>query len=355
MRARNAIRWAWRNFRCGHANPILVLTTTFLAFSFLGAIEILQVSSMLHTVDTYQESASNVLMVSTDRGVDGKACDRLSGVGNVQASGGIRERPSVVLRQGAEVAIPAFDVSPGFADLVRGRHLDGSGVLVHDQLAFELGLAAGSRLNGTEGPVWVAGMFDWPGDGRDARLGYSILIPTSDSGPFDECWLRAWPVCADLAGLLRSSVIVRSSSPDAVQTRQVNSSHGRVLDMSRVYQERASRFAALGAAVYGLSVGYVWARRRRVEFADGLSMGQARGSLMLQVTVELLLVGLPSVVLCAATLGAITRVGGQSFSWSVWRLAMVCPLVGVPAIWLGAAVGIATIRRRSLYRYFKGR
>ena len=71
---------------------------------------------------------------------------------------------------------------------------DVSGVWVPRDVAKDFRLAVGSALRTREGTTRVAGVFDWPNDGRDTRFAYAFIVPVSASAStFDECWVKRWP------------------------------------------------------------------------------------------------------------------------------------------------------------------
>ncbi len=208
-----------------------------------------------------------------------------------------------------------------------------------------------------EGPIVIAGTYVWPSDGRDARLGFAVLVPTPTTSAFDECWLREWPVSEDSGALLRSTVITESQNADAAQIRQANPSNGTNADFSGEFESRISRFAWVGAAAFGLCVGLLWARRRRVELCDGLAKGQSRSALLLQVAIEAGLVAVPALVLSGAALGILSRIHSddKQFFHELWLIAAVCPAAGSVSLILGSMLGAASLRRASMYRYFRAR
>ena len=65
---------------------------------------------------------------------------------------------------------------------------DVSGVWVSTDVSKDFGLTKGSVMQTEQGTMSVAGVFDWPNDGRDTRFAYALLVPArstnvgSDSG-----------------------------------------------------------------------------------------------------------------------------------------------------------------------------
>ena len=357
MRIGSILRWAWRDFASGQMQAVLLIVAAAAVFGSLGAAEVLQVTAVNTEMMHYRDTASNVILVTANKTVDGGACDRLSELDSVQNSGGLRERSPLVLHELYGLSVAAYDVSPGFAELIAGSPITDSGVLIHDTLAEQLGLSAGSRLETPEGPIVIAGTYVWPSDGRDARLGFAVLVPTPTTSAFDECWLREWPVSEDSGALLRSTVITESQNADAAQIRQANPSNGTNADFSGEFESRISRFAWVGAAAFGLCVGLLWARRRRVELRDGLAKGQSRSALLLQVAIEAGLVAVPALVLSGAALGILSRIHSddKQFFHELWLIAAVCPAAGSVSLILGSMLGAASLRRASMYRYFRAR
>lgn len=84
--------------------------------------------------------------------------------------------------------ISSYEVTPGMIRMIaRTTKTDVSGVWVSTDVSKDFGLAKGSVMQTEQGTMSVAGVFDWPNDGRDTRFAYALLVPVSASnGTFDD-------------------------------------------------------------------------------------------------------------------------------------------------------------------------
>lgn len=105
-------------------------------------------------------------------------------------------------------------------------------------VAKDFGLTKGSVMQTEQGTMSVAGVFDWPNDGRDTRFAYAFLVPVSASnGTFDECWVRQWPQSGQTEDVLFSTLVASGSSSNAGVT-QVNKSFDSHYDAQASYGQR---------------------------------------------------------------------------------------------------------------------
>lgn len=76
--------------------------------------------------------------------------------------------------------ISSYEVTPGMIRMIaRTTKTDVSGVWVSTDVSKDFGLAKGSVMQTEQGTMSVAGVFDWPNDGRDTRFAYALLVPVS--------------------------------------------------------------------------------------------------------------------------------------------------------------------------------
>lgn len=161
-------------------------------------------------------------------------------------------------------------------------------------VADDFGLTVGSSFETDQGTDTVAGVFDWPSDGRDTRFAYAVLTPVSadDGRAFEECWAKQWPVSEETDGLLYSTVIVdrnaaQSSSTGVTQVNKAyDARYDARYDAAAGYMTRLTRWMPLVGLAIGLLLGALSVRRRRLEYAGALHSGQSKGAQLLGVMVE---------------------------------------------------------------------
>jgi hypothetical protein len=317
-------------------------------FSTIAALEA--------SAEAFRASGATVQTLSAAGSVSGEACDALES--NDIRSGAIRtskHRLEPAALPGGPV--PTFEVTPGFADVMLKRQVSlDAGVLVSRSLAQSFDLSAGDILKTSQGRVRVSAVFDYPDDGRRPWLGYSVLVPTIASAAFDECWAEVWPQSAQLAGVLRTTVIPGGSANDQMPViGQLNSTLGSGYSGATAFAERPTRFAPLtaGAIAFLAVVGAI--RLRRVELASALHVGVIPNDLWSILLFE-------SAVWTGATCVAIAPVvayftaAAPSADHPVFLAGGLMMAAGAIVGGLtGLATGTVLVRERRLFALFKER
>lgn len=175
MRLGSVLSEALRNIGSGVSRAFAMFLAVLLSGTLLGGYEAMTVidleSQAVQRINAYADV--NAIVGGT---VDGTACDRLSDAGDGMTgtlAGAMRAGEQVVPLATPGKDISSYDVTPGMIRLVAGNaKADVSGVWVPRDVAKDFGLAVGSALRTREGTTRVAGVFDWPNDGRDTRFAY---------------------------------------------------------------------------------------------------------------------------------------------------------------------------------------
>lgn len=185
-------------------------------------------------------------------------------------------------------AIPTYEVTAGVRGLLGGSAADGAtGVIVSPAVHETLGLAAGDRLVTVGGAgTGVAGVYDYPDDGRDPDLEYAVLAPAVDDGsPFDACWATVWPQRDDTVSMLRRTVLPASGADgeDRPTAGQLNPTLGAVFTPAA----RRPVLVPFGAAaLVGLTIGGAAVARRRLALAYDRHVGVPRCAQVLGVVLQ---------------------------------------------------------------------
>lgn len=234
---------------------------------------------------------------------------------------------------------------------------DARGVWISSTLAHDFGWSQGSMLETTQGDIPIAGIFDWPNDGRDTRFVYSLIVPVSaDAEPFSECWAKQWPQTDALDSLLNETAISGLATAQTLPgVTQLNKSHDRRYNAAKLYETRITRALPIVALVIGCVLGMAAVGRRRLEYAGALHCGQRKGDQVLTAMVETLVWG----GLAAICVGVLLAAG-------CWRLspsdpssvfmAAVRPLAAVlSGVLIAVPISLLCVRESSLFRLFKAR
>ena len=386
MRLQSIVSEAVRNISAGTARAAWFFLVVFITGLLLGGYEATSIVQLeQEAVTRIASDADTKALVGA--GVDGVACDALTQVANGPSlSGAARATDSITAASTPGMELPAYEVTPGFIPLlVSGGEnaassassassgnsrdsgaqtsspagtngtVDTSGIWVSTDVSRDFGLVKGSVMQTNHGDITVAGVYSWPNDGRDSRFAYAaIVLVSASSGTFTECWAKQWPLTEQTDELLRTTAIVTASDGNTA-VAQVNKSFDSRYDAASNYRHRMSAWLPYVALGIGVIVGVISVRRRRLEYAGALHIGQSKGAQMLGMHIETLIwSGLASLA-CVALLCA--------YCWRMsvdgW-LEIFLAACRVPAMTF-AGVTVATflagicVRESQLLRFFKSR
>ncbi|KZE90581.1 hypothetical protein AVP41_00100 [Microbacterium sp. TNHR37B] len=302
----------------------------------------------------YQRSGAATLIVTAEGRIDGLRCEAFQQLENVTAAGALREREGLTLALLPSTTVRYFESTPQFAGVL-GASGTGAGLLLSDEVADAVGWRDGETLSLAErGRVPVAGRFAYPDDGRVAGLGYAIVgdAPAS-SGLFDECWVTVWPqtpIVESLAGLV---VVPGGAGAAAGPTLlQANATLGARFsaDTERVIWSGAGIAAALLiAAAVAFHV-----RGRRLELASARHVGVRPADQYAITVIEVtVLAGIAMVIVLPVAVSLI--VSAPSIAVPLMWHAVQSAVLALAGAIGGAWVGLAGLRERHLFRYFRER
>ena len=303
---------------------------------------------------SYRESGAATLIIRAEGRVDGIRCEAFNGVDNVVAAGAVRERSSIALTLLPSTAVRYFEGTPQFAGVL-GARVSGAGVLLSDEVAEAIGWREGDPVSIRErNRVPVGGRFAYPDDGRVTGFGFSIVGETpARGGLFDECWVTVWPqtgVIEALSGIVVTSAGAGSGAGPTLM--QANPTLGARFSAST--ERTLWSFAGLASAVLIGGVVALHVRGRRLELASARHVGLRASD---QYGVVLIEVGIVASVAVIVALPVAVY------------LVVTAPSIAVPLAWhglrgaalsfagaiCGAAIGLAGLRERHLFRYFRER
>jgi len=250
-----------RNVGTGTTKAAVWTLTAAAVLVLLSTADVLVIRQIETDMDVFRSGVADVSKLVAAEHVDGAVCDRLSETATIEGSGAVREAVPLIVNESPNVAMATFEVSLGLASILGLDSPDPFGVWIENELASALMVEQGGSLSTPNGPMTVAGVFAWPNDGRDARFGFSVLVPISSSEQFDECWVRAWPFTDETSHIQRSVVTVSSDQGPAV-VAQLNNSLGTAFDPNRLYRERVTRHSLWVAPIVVGAIGFVAVWRR---------------------------------------------------------------------------------------------
>ena len=354
MRARSILSEAYRNVVSGTTRALLLGILLAGITAGLALADVRSILALEGDAADFASSGASVRVLVAHSTTDGAACEQLGEVPGVRSAGALKEADAVVLRTMNANPIPAYAVTPGLIGVLGGRP-GGTGAWISTQLAKTLSVRVGQDLVTTTGTLTVAGVFDYPDDGRDSRLGYAALLPQPAAGGFDECWADVWPLSKARETLLYSALTVDTSSTDPVTIGQLNTSRGKQFDGVGRFGSRATRFALPGCAVAGLLLGFVAVRLRRLELAGALHLGESRRALLATLLIETAVWAILALALAAGVLAFGVTQGHPPDPLQIFLIDIRGPAAAALATLPGALVASFTVREKHLFAYFKNR
>ena len=305
MRLGSIISETLRSIASGTAHALAMFLAVLFAGTLLGGYEAMSVMG-LETEAAVRIRAFADVKTVVGGNVDGLACDRLSDHGDPSfISGAMRSGPQVVPLATKGIELSSYEVTAGMIRLITAEDPqevpDSSGVWVSSDVSHDFGLIKGSRMQTNHGMVTVAGVFDWPNDGRDTRFAYAMIAPAASSGGvFQECWAKQWPQSDQMDELLLSTATKNPKSEMRPGVTALNKGVDAHYDAQKGYLTRVTRWMPyLGLAV-GLLLGVISVRRRRLEYAGALHSGESKGAQLLGIELESLIwAGAGTLATCA--------------------------------------------------------
>ncbi|MCT9870477.1 hypothetical protein [Paenarthrobacter aurescens] len=350
---------AWRNIVTGASRGVWFAVALAVVGTGFGAAEVASASSLVAQAEAFQGAGANITTLVAAGAIDGRSCEQLKDLPGVSAAGALRSSGEMRILTLPGSTVPAREVTTGFLPVLGAQQTSGSGLVVSTEVAEQFGLTAlgaGSRpaLLTTLGDAAVAGIYDYPADGRRPGFGYGVLQPVPPTGLFDECWVRAWPQSQEIRTLIRLSMVPvdETAVMEPPLVSQLNTRHGLTFNGPAVFEERISRFGAMAAFAVSVALGFISVRSRRLELASARHSGVPALSQALQMVVESTVIAATSLVLAVS---AVLSMAHSADSAALALLGIKPPVVAAAAFVVGACSGVFFTKEKHLFQYFKNR
>lgn len=357
MRGRGIWSEACRNLAVGTTRAATFAVILAITAGLLAIGDVLQVHSIVLRAREFQAKGASISVLAVPQGIDPVVCDALKDVPGIRAAGALRMETGKVTTAALPAApIPSASVTPGFAEVLRAERPSGEGILISQEVAQTLSVQRGGSIATTGGDLTVQSVFSYPSDGRRAGYGYAVLVPTTDTRAFDECWIDVWPSSEDVSLLAHTALIPGGGSSDkAPRLEQLNTTLGREFDSQGLLQQRLTRWLPLVGGLIGALVGFVSLRMRRLEIAANLHAGLHRRD-------ERTILGIETITWVVAGGIMASAIVAYTFVCHIRemdpQLVLVAARVLLPttaSVLLGALCAWLTIREHHLFAYFKSR
>lgn len=374
MRLASILSEAMLNIGSGAARAAVWFLAVAVAGTLIGGFEALAVIGQERAAVTRIRAAADVTtIVSPVSVIDGASCDRLvEADGGPQSAGAMREGEQITPRSTPGRSIGSYEVTAGMIGLLAAAGGDGSvdtaaggsaadadptGVWVSSTLAHDFGWAKGVTIETDHGDIPVAGVFDWPNDGRDTRFAYALIVPaTADAKPFSECWAKQWPRTDAVESLLTTTAIAGESTTQTLPgATMLNKSLDRGWNAAALYETRMTRMLLWAALAVGLVIGVASVHRRRLEYAGALHCGQRKSDQLLAALVETLVWAGGATMAGLSLIAALCLRASPSDPAAVLLAAARAPAALFAGVLVATVAGVLAVRESRLFRLFKGR
>lgn len=355
MKATTILSEAWRNVRTGTTRAVLLAVVLAAAGIALVVTDMLSIVALEHEAEEFRDSGAAIRTLSAEAYIDADSCTALAGANTVQASGALTPAAAVTVSTLPSGSIPAFTVSPSFASVLGLDTALEDGVWIPESLATTLHAGVGTILETTAGPLRIAGVYDWPDDGRDSRLNYAFLVPDATRTGFDECWALIWPTSVETEDLLRFAGQVDSPNDVPLALSQVNKSHGTSFDGNTEYHARITQHTVPLGALIGLLIAFTGVRLRRLEYAGALHAGQRKTAALATALVETVLWAGAALLVAAATVLVTAQILSPGSAVTIAATGIRTLTATAAGALVGTVAALSILRESHLFRYFKDR
>lgn len=358
MTWRSIWREAWRNVLSGAARPKLLAVLAMLVVLAAQLADLSAVWVGQNRAEQYRAAGADVLVLQAQGGIDPARCNALSDVPGVDAAGAIRAAAPQHAASAPGSSIPSFEVTSGFAAVLAPQAEgdaapSGAGAILSSEAAAMLSARPGDQLRFIEGATTVAAVYAYPADGRMQGLGYALLMPTTELGAYDACWMRAWP--ADDAHQVLLQTVASGASETPPELRQLNPRLGAVLDAASIFEERPTRWLPLAAAGVLAAIGAGAVLLRRLELASARHLGVSGEAVTAITVLETALWLIPAMLVSLVTGAAAAAALGPEDVAAGLGLALLAPVAGAVGAFLGSGITARLIDERHVYRAFRQR
>ena len=192
MRISAILSEAWRNVASGTTRAGIFATVLTMLGLGLALADTTTLLGLEQQAVAYQNAGAATYILSADAGISGQACEQLTTIRGITASGALRtaqNRLSLAAIPGT--SIPLLEVTPHFSALLTIDATDDphqtntGGLLLSQDVGDTTGGAKGSTLRTSSGSnAKVAGVYAYPKDGRLQALSYAALAPVTADGTF---------------------------------------------------------------------------------------------------------------------------------------------------------------------------
>lgn len=380
MRLRGVLDEAVRDFASGTSHACAMAFALACLIVLCITADLASITAIQRKTDSFVSSGGSTYVITFIGHIDGAACDRLVSLDGVIAAGAIRNTSNkLTFAALPSTGVPAYEATTGAAGVFANsttavRRVAGTagaadgtsaagttadGVWLSREAAKPLGIRTGDSVTLRDDQTAdVAGVYDWPDDGRQSGYSYAAIapVPAIDGQWFDQCWVKAWPVPENLESLLRVVTVGDTSATQEHPTIvQLNTTQGRTFDAGEAFRNRLTVWAPLVAGLIALMIGWASVHLRRLELASALHCGVPKPAMAAQIMVETGAWTSAAMVFSTPLLAWLWLDNGDTDAMTLTDTLLRVPAAAYVGALVGATACAVAIRERRLFSYFKNR
>jgi hypothetical protein len=360
MRWQSLLSEAWRNTCSGTTRAVFAAVTLTVIMASVVLLDGDSAGSIFRDQQAFVAAGGATVTITANREIDADRCVALSRVAGIQGAIALREVQGGLAVSTLPDTPPAlFDEAGDPHGVLTNQTSTDAGVYLSREVATQLGVGRGDSIpvaGRAPDHASVAGVFDYPDDGRNQMLADSVIQPQPPTGAFDTCWFTVWPADPALSALARTTLSATAPRGTNVQITALNTTLGEPTSTATLLAERATRWLPAGGAVVCFAASVLLVRLRRLELAMARHLGQRFWAQAAELTIEHLV---PTLISAAAAMVAVVIVTTRGLVdaelwWVVGQEGVRILGMTIGAV-VGVVVGAATINARSLSTWAKDR
>lgn len=357
MKLRSILSEGYRDTVSGTSRALVFFGVLCGFLVLLVVIDCVGMNRLLEQAREFRERGAATLIVISESGIDGRACEAIAQVDGVLSAGAIRSSSEVItptLLRGSP--IPVHAVSEQFLTVLGAAASGAGGLYVSNDVWTALGHVDGSRLAAESGSLPIGGVFSYPTDGRRSGLGWAAVNIVDSTDPFDECWVSLWPPNPDIRPILLSSLAIDAGNQAReVVIEQLNAQLGTAFNGATEFKGRIGRFAPLVVAIFAFVLALTAVRVRRLELASRLHDGMNHVDLTCLLILEHAAWALPAAMCASAVSAVLASTNPIPDARVIGVTAMMAAVTALVSTLAGTALAVMLVRERQYFAYFKDR
>lgn len=354
MRVPAVLTEAWLNIASGTTRATLLAIIAGLVLAGLATADIRTIVGLSNDATLFRDSGASIYLVTAAGKIDGARCEALGTIPGVEGAGATRQSATEVqFLTAPRAGITTVDATVGLARVLGIDERQPAGIWLSVDASATLGASTGTVLPTSGGTVPVAATYGYGQDASVRTLAHAAVTPVPPAGAFDACWVKMWPYSETTQNLITSAFV--GGLGDDMKSSQLNSKLGATFDGPDLFAGRATALVPFVAVGFGLVLGFVSLRLRRLEIAGALHARVPKRALLAQTMLETAVVAVVAIIVALPLTYFAAAYDNPEPLWSAWASGLRILAVGAISLILGGLVSALLTSEKRLFRYFKDR